>query len=489
MERPVKRLELVEGGERLRRRPGKRAAERAPAEAQAHRDQLVAALLEPGTGETHEHAALLHPIVHPLHEVARQGADVGHDQHGRVLLEGLAHRCREIGVLGAHQLGERSQRFLDVVERRQQRLRLLTVLARDEPDPVPTGACIEQVHRARRALASDLHARDLVAKLEWHLEPYRGAVGARSELEGRLAEPLAACRKRKGNAGSLSAIGAQDVRLELAVPAETGGGSHCLIAGAALNHHNATRSCEARELVGERARLAVVVDAVRQPDDAGLRFAGQRALKMRRRFRALRLEGLRLQRCRRGPGGVRRLDAQGLCLTGRRRLRDQDRAALAFGFRDQAIDEACALGEARGCRPAIVDDNDDRTRALQRRIRVGVEHRLGQRQDHQGGCRHADQGQPPRRLGRRLLAIDEVEQDARGRESHTARARRNGAQQPVDERQRRQRAEQPRIDEGERAERHRVPPSAAPTAKRSALAPVCNRAINASSGSAAERSV
>ena len=60
-----KQAVVAERRERLRRRPGQRAAERAPAEAQRHGQQIVAALLEPRAGEAHEHAALLHPLARP----------------------------------------------------------------------------------------------------------------------------------------------------------------------------------------------------------------------------------------------------------------------------------------------------------------------------------------------------------------------------------------------------------------------------------------
>ena len=56
---------VAERRQRLRRRPGQRAAQRAPAEAQRHRQQIVAALLEPRAGEAHQHAALLHPLLRP----------------------------------------------------------------------------------------------------------------------------------------------------------------------------------------------------------------------------------------------------------------------------------------------------------------------------------------------------------------------------------------------------------------------------------------
>jgi hypothetical protein len=92
--------------------------------------------------------------------------------------------------------------------------------------------------------------------------------------------------------------------------------------------------------------------------------------------------------------------------------------------------------------------------ALEAGLAVGVEHGLGQRQDDEGGSQHANKGQPPRRLGRRLLAIVDADEDARRRKLDAARARRDSAKQPVDDRQQRQRTEQRRVEEGEAAEAH-----------------------------------
>ena len=66
----------------------------------------------------------------------------------------------------------------------------------------------------------------------------------------------------------------------------------------------------------------------------------------------------------------------------------------------------------------------------------------------------ADEGQPPGRLGRRLLLVLDADEDAGRRERDLARARGHGAQQPIDDRQRGERGEQPRIEEGQRAKAH-----------------------------------
>ena len=119
-----------------------------------------------------------------------------------------------LAVFALGDLGERHQRALDVVERRQQRLRLLARGARDEADAMPLRAGVEQVHRTGRALAGDLDARHLVPQLERHVEGGERARLAGTEREGRLAQALAARRHGVQRADARAALGAQHLRLE-----------------------------------------------------------------------------------------------------------------------------------------------------------------------------------------------------------------------------------------------------------------------------------
>ena len=135
---------VAERRQRLRRCPGQGAAQRASAEPQRHGQQIVAALLQPRAGEAHEHAALLHPLLDPLLDVVRQRADVGQHQRGDVALDEAVDDGGQIGVVALGDLRERQQRALDVIERRQQRLRLL---ARGTRDAGRRGA-IASGHRA-----------------------------------------------------------------------------------------------------------------------------------------------------------------------------------------------------------------------------------------------------------------------------------------------------------------------------------------------------
>ncbi len=53
-----------------------------------------------------------------------------------------------------------------------------------------------------------------------------------------------------------------------------------------------------------------------------------------------------------------------------------------------------------------------------------------------------------------LLVVLESDQNARRRKLDLRRSRRHGAEQPIDDRQRHQRREQPGVQEGERTEAH-----------------------------------
>src|SRR5215467_7491630 len=158
---------------------GPSPAERASPEPQWHRQKIIAALLEPGAGETHEDAPLLDPLIHPLFDVVRQGADVCQHERRHVATDEALDAGREVGIVALGDLRERQQCALYVIERRQQRLRLLARGTREKTNAVPLRTGIEQVHRPRRALAGDFNARDLVAQLQGHVE-----IGNRPRLPG-----------------------------------------------------------------------------------------------------------------------------------------------------------------------------------------------------------------------------------------------------------------------------------------------------------------
>jgi hypothetical protein len=102
--------------------------------------------------------------------VVRQRADVGEHHRRHVALDQGVDDDGKIGVVALGDLRERQQRALDIVERSQQRLRLLARGARDQADAMPLRAGVEQVHGPGGALAGDLDARDLVSQLQRHIE-------------------------------------------------------------------------------------------------------------------------------------------------------------------------------------------------------------------------------------------------------------------------------------------------------------------------------
>ena len=62
------------------------------------------------------------------------------------------------------------KRPVDVVGRREERLGLVARAAEDEPDAAALAALVEEGHRAGRAFAEDLDARDGVADLDRQVE-------------------------------------------------------------------------------------------------------------------------------------------------------------------------------------------------------------------------------------------------------------------------------------------------------------------------------
>ncbi len=275
--------------------------------------RFVAAVLEARAGEAHEHAALLHPVLDVLGGFARQRADVGQHEHAGVLRQRFLDAGGEVGALRLDQLGVRRQRLLDVVERRQQRLRLLAALAGDERHAVPLRARVDEADGAGRALAGDLDAADLVAQLERQLERNGRRGRAGGEFERRFGEALPARRDgvheavaRAAAAGAARALRA--CRSGRCRPTTPSGSRRAAVLddgeGAALR--------EAAQLVGGLGRLAVVVDVVAQPDDAGAALgAGERRFERAGGGEAVGREGLRGER---GGGGARfgrRFDARG----------------------------------------------------------------------------------------------------------------------------------------------------------------------------------
>ncbi len=359
-------------------------------------------------------------------------------------------------------LGEGLDGLLDVVERREERLSLLLAFARDEAHALPLRAGVEKVHGAGGALARDLDARHLIAELERQLEGEILRRFARAQAELRLAEPLVAGRQGVNYALTSRTGGAQHTCRELAVRADAGREAEGLVARRVLDGGEHAAGAECLEPVGKRTRIAVVVDAVAEPDNARCagRSFGQRRLECGEGRLAIRGKRLRLEPAERRACFGRGLEANGARLGGARRVEHDHGPALGLGFGDQALGDRHPLGPSRRAGPAVVDRDDDRARALQRLFLGRVEDGLGERKDDERGGEETDEQQPPGSLGRRLFLVLEADENACRRKFDLLGARRDRPQEPVDEGKRRKRREQPRVQEGEGAKRHGAPPAA-----------------------------
>ena len=353
---------IFERCERLRRRPRQRAAKCPTAGAKADREEIVAALFQSRTGEADEHATFIDPFADARLQLAGERADVRHNDDRRLLLERAVDRAREARILLTDEFGERRECPVDVVEGGQQRLRLLAALARDEGDAMPARAAVEEMDGAGAAFACDLDARDLIAQLKRQLEAGDGLLGASAKFVRGFGETLAAGGKRERGAVTRRSLGADDRGFKLAFAVETSRHADRLVAGAAGDDLQTTAAAgEASECRCEGGRLAVVIDAVTEPDDVDAGLSGNETRELVGDLGAQRLERLRLQ-CRGGRArGTWGLDTQ------RRRLgagggrRDDDGTVGGFGLGDQPVDELGAGGEVAGARPTVVDDKRDRT--------------------------------------------------------------------------------------------------------------------------------
>ena len=163
---PREQARLIERSKRLRCRPRQRTAELPPARAQHRRQQVVAAAFQPRSGKAHEHTAALDPKIKLVPQILGQRADIGQHQHRDVPLDQPLDGGQQIGLLGLGQLGKRGQRPLQVVQRCQQRLCQFARGPRQQADPMPLRARVEQMHRPGRPLTCDLDPCHLVAQFQ-----------------------------------------------------------------------------------------------------------------------------------------------------------------------------------------------------------------------------------------------------------------------------------------------------------------------------------
>ena len=137
----------------------------------------------------------------PVDQAAAHGfgnsADVGHDDHRRLLVEDLRDRLGEIGIGRLDQVCEGRKRTGDVVERRQQRLRLVGFRLRDQADPAALRVLVQHAHGGGLRLAIDGDGGEVVAQFERHGDAAGPGGGAGCEIDRSI-----------GNAAALVVIGA-----------------------------------------------------------------------------------------------------------------------------------------------------------------------------------------------------------------------------------------------------------------------------------------
>ncbi len=143
---------------------------------------------------------------------------------------------------------------------------------------MPLRARVDEADGARRALAGDLDAADLVAQLERQLERNGREVLTGAEAERRLGQTLPARGNGMDKARPRGALRTQDARLQLAALPDAGGDTERLGAASILDDGEGPAVGERAQLVGNLGRLAVMVDVIAQPDDAHAGGAGEGAL-------------------------------------------------------------------------------------------------------------------------------------------------------------------------------------------------------------------
>ena len=144
---------------------------------------------------------------------------------------------------------------------------------------MPLRARIEQMHGARRPFAGDLDAGHLIPEFQRQVEAWRSARVAPVEVERRLAQPLPArregvqhadarCRRRRAGPGFELAVRCQ-------APAAAASASS---PGRAVDDDQLPPpTVSVTSLSAKARRLAVMVDAVGQPDDADVALAAAQA--------------------------------------------------------------------------------------------------------------------------------------------------------------------------------------------------------------------
>ena len=307
------------------------------------------------------------------------------------------------------------------------------------------------MHRAGGPLTRDLDACHLIADFERQVEIGGGLARVSADGEGSFAKRLASAGERLDHARARAFGGAHHAGGKLAFVA--GGLAKGERRVVALGTQHGETAAAAGKL-GKRLRESValaIVETVRHPEHAVVRLAAELLFKRGRERRAVGRVRLRHH-----PANAlaRLLGTQGIAdrLAGRGES-EQHGAAVAAGTLDRSLDRLAPLGPVRGRRPAIVDDEEEGTFAGETLL-VGVQHGTRQSENQQSREQHAQGGQPPWAVRRRLLGGLEILEQPCRREHHDLRAWRRQPQQPPDGGKRGECREHPRLKEADRADGH-----------------------------------
>ncbi len=419
-----------------------------PPRLQDGRRQIVVARREARAGETHEHAAQFDERDELVARRAGGNAHVGEHEHGRLFREQRDDRiARRVAPFA--NFGEGRQRALDVIRRRQQRLRDVGAGAGENRDPPSPRAFVDEPDRARRSLVGDDDPGDLIAQFDRQIETRFGRP-RRAEVERRFADRAALGVESAREAG-FARIRAGARQMGLEGPGEIVDAGDADRRRAIGDEGNRVAASGRRQAAREGAGAAEV-DSVGDPDDLGLRIGVEETLDRRQRRLARRRIGNGRQRAQffLDARAVERRDVEPAC--GNRQHGREAPSARRAAQRVARVCDAALPGRRR--RPAVVDQQEQRAGAGAGGFRE-VPDRPRHRQDDQGGDRDPQRQQGPRRLGRRRIFRIEAEQQAQRREHGLARSRRRDLEKNIERGEEREGGQNRRRGEGEGQAEHR----------------------------------
>ncbi len=343
-------------------------------------------------------------------------------------------------------IGEWLQRALEIIVGREQRLRHVGARARSDGDPTPARAFVDEPCRARRAFAVDDDLRDVVAQFNRQIE-----MGVDSRFGAEV-------ESRPANFPSLSVKGAHRPRRRRARirPRELRGQRPRLIVSAGERERAPAVGYDLDRMgdrcePGRKGACPAELDPVRDPQDVGLRFAGEKPLDRRQRPRAVWRIGNRRQRSQStlDPGSVEWRDV----LAALREGLDRHDSTRPRRRRRPFPREVDSLVPRRRRGKPIVDQNQKRPRSGKRG--EAVPQRLGHGENDERPDREPERQDRPGRARRRRLVRIEPDEKPQRREYRSMGSGRREPQQEIEPNEADQRRQNSGGSEGQRQSEHR----------------------------------